>query len=128
MKSATTIVTLITLLAAGCSADRCYWYQPTKTFKQARQDCRDCYNGALTDALEVEAEYGSSRVSMYERDPEHLPDFEDVIIRHELNLENAARGCMKRKGYHLTRASELDSEVHRKTTCISGECFPIAGR
>lgn len=128
MKSIIRILTLITLFVAGCSADSCYWYQPGKTFKQAKQDCRECYCEALKDALEVDAEYESSRVPVYERDPEHLPDFEDVITWHELNLQNATRGCMKRKGYHLTRAGELGSEVHRKTTCISGECFPIAGR
>ena len=119
---------LITVFVAGCSADRCYWYQPGKTFKQAKQGCRECYCEALTDASEVDAEYESSRVSVYERDPEHLPYLEDVTIWHQLHLANAVRGCMKRKGYRLTRASELDSEVHRKTTCVPGECFAIAGK
>jgi len=129
MKTITTTVTLITLLVAGCSADRCYWYQPGTTFKQARQDCRDCYCEALNDELKADVAYESSRhVSVYDRDPEYRPDFDDVITLHELNLQNATRGCMKRKGYRLTRASELGSEVHRKTTCISGECFPVAGR
>ena len=78
--------------------------------------------------MEAEPAYESRRVSMYDRDPQHLPDFEDVMLRHELNLQNTTRGCMKRKGYRLTRASKLSSEVHRKTTCISGECFPVAGK
>jgi len=128
MKSTTGIVTLTTLLVAGCSADSCYWYQPGKTLKQASQDCRDCYDRVMEDSLQVGPEYESSRVSVYDRDPEHLPDLDEVISWHELHLENAIRGCMKRKGYRLTRASELGPEVRRKTTYISGECFPTAGR
>jgi hypothetical protein len=129
MKSITKILALTTLFVAGCSANRCYWYQPDKTFKQARQDCRDCYSEALNDELKVDVAYESSRhLSVYDRDPEYRPDFDDVITLHEFNLQNATRGCMKRKGYRLTRASELGSEVRRKTTCAFGECFPIAGR
>jgi hypothetical protein len=129
MKSITKILMLITLFVAGCSADRCYWYQPGATLKQARKDCRDCYCEALNDELKVDVQYESSRhVSVYDHDPEYLPYFDDVITLHELNLQNATRGCMKRKGYCLTRASEVGSEVQRKTTCAFGECFPIAGR
>lgn len=128
MKSIIRILTLITLFVAGCSADRCYWYQTGQTLQQARQDCRNCYNEALEDSLEIEQTYERRSVQVYDRDPEYLPGFQDVITTYQLRVENATRGCMKRKGYRLTRASELGSEVHRRTTCISGDCFSIAGK
>ena len=49
MRILTAFVLAAVTTLAGCGSS-VYWYNADKTLKQAKQDCRECYVGAQTEA------------------------------------------------------------------------------
>ena len=135
MKPIASILALIGFALSGCSSPRHYWYNPEKTLREARLDCRECYNQAVEQAAEDvayeyytrppdvrEEPYSSTRNRHSERiDLRPLWDSTDWGGTHR---ENIFRGCMRSRGYYLASEADLDSDI-RKSSLRAGK---VAGK
>ena len=126
MRAIASILTLIGFVLSGCSNPRHYWYNPEKLLSEARQDCRECYNEAVDQAAEDvaleyynrpydlrEARYSSTR----SKDEERIalrPLWESTSLGTG-HRENIFRGCMKSRGYQLTREDKLDPHIRKSS-------------
>ncbi|MFH1719168.1 MAG: hypothetical protein ABIF19_17570 [Planctomycetota bacterium] len=128
------LIGLIAVATAGCSAHRCYWYNPARTLEQARQDCLECYDDALAQASEAMSEYYSNRYTTAA--PEHfgedalgMSDADRMAIQG-WNSWGAAyqdrifRGCMRQRGYCRKKADKLDPSARKRILSIGN----VAGR
>ena len=131
MRAIASILALIGFALSGCSSARHYWYNPEKPLSEARQDCRECYDEAVQQAAEdVADEY-------YRRPPEiretpywssRSRSAESVDLRPlwystvwgTTHRENIFRGCMKSRGYHLTREDELCRHIRKSSLRAGG--------
>ena len=135
MRAIASILALIGFGLSGCSGPRYYWYNPEKLLSEARQDCRECYDEAVEQAAEdLAIEYYSRPYEMRET-PYSSTDSKDeerIDLRplwESTNLgtshrENIFRGCMKSRGYHLTREDALGRHI-RKSSLRAGK---VAGQ
>lgn len=136
MRAIASILALIGFALSGCSSSRHYWYNPEKSLSEARQDCRECYDEAVERAADDatleyynrrpyemrEAPYGSTRNKDSERiDLRPLWESTRLGTSHR---ENIFRGCMKSRGYRLTREDRLDRTI-RKSSLKAGK---VAGK
>lgn len=135
MRAIASILALIGFVLSGCSSPRHYWYNPEKSLSKARRDCRECYDEAVQQAAEdVADEY-------YRRPPEmrempycstrnqsvesvDLRPLWDSTVWGTTHRENIFRGCMKSRGYRLTREDELGRHI-RKSSLRVGK---VAGK
>jgi len=118
-----------------CSCAVHYWYDPAKTLNQARRDCRECYDQAVTLASEDLAhEYYSRSPEMRQRpycstrgdglDPVDLGPLWESTFWGDTHRENLFRGCMKSRGYRLAREDQLGRRVRK--SCV--RTHKVAGR
>lgn len=115
------IISILALVApafGGCSGASCYWYNPAKTVNEAQRDCRQCYDRAVRRACEDFAdEYYGHPLQMRESpylaarwDDPAGSDFGALstwTLWGTTHRENLFRGCMKSRGYRLTRKDDL---------------------
>lgn len=135
VRTIASILAAVVFALSGCSSPRHYWYNPEKTLREARLDCRECYSQAVEQAAEDvayehdmystevhEEPYSSSR----DKDSERIdlkPLWESTQWG-ETHRENIFRGCMSSRGYALTREKDLDSTI-RKSSLRAGK---VAGK
>jgi hypothetical protein len=135
MRAIASILALIGFVLSGCSNTRRYWYNPEKLLSEARQDCRECYHIAVQQAAEdVALEYYNRPYEMFETpySSTRSEDSERIDLRPlwesthfgTNHRENIFRGCMKSRGYRLTREDELDRRI-RKSSLRAGN---VAGK
>ena len=135
MRAIASMLALIGFVLSGCSSPRHYWYNPEKLLSEARQDCRECYDEAVEQAAEdVALEYYNRPYEMRETpySSTRSEDEERIDLRplwESTNLgtshrENIFRGCMKSRGYNLTREDELGQRI-RKSSLRAGK---VAGK
>jgi hypothetical protein len=122
VKTIASILVLIGPVFGGCLGASSYWYNPAKTVNEAERDCRQCYDQAVRRASEDFADEYYGRSSDMRESPhysgryDHLSSSEFGALR-EWTLwgttyrENLFRGCMKSKGYRLTRKDDLAPRV-----------------
>ena len=136
MRAIASILALIGFVLSGCSGSRRYWYNPDKYLSEARQDCRECFAEAVEQGAEdATLEYYDRRpYEMHETPywPARSKDFEPIDLRPvwestrlgTSHRENIFNGCMKSRGYHLTREDELGPHI-RKSSLRAGR---VAGK
>jgi len=128
------LIGLIAAATAGCSGQRCYWYNPARTLEQARQDCLECYDDALATASEAMSEYHSDRYGIaaqeYHNEDRLGMSHSDHMALQEWSSWGAAyqdrifRTCMRQRGYCRKKADKLDPSVRKNTLSVGG----VAGR
>ena len=107
MRVAVSFLALALFLAAGCEVGPThYWYQPGKTFEQAKRDYKQCE----ARAKEVAADDQS----------DHLEDAEGDKVGSRYVFD----GCMQGKGYLRIRDHRLPTDARKKSYSLGG----IAGR
>lgn len=98
------VIVIITL--AGCGGPGLYWYNENNTYKQARKDCKECYNQAqrkvLDAVIQERRDYGSS------------------IGIGDVYSQTLFEKCLKDKGYRQVWDYNLESDV-KKRTIVLGE-------
>jgi hypothetical protein len=98
---------LALFLAAGCEVGPThYWYQPGKTFEQAKRDYQECESRAKKAAADDEG----TRVEDVDED--------------KVGSRYAFDGCMQGKGYLRIRDHRLPVDARKKSYSLGG----IAGR
>jgi hypothetical protein len=107
---------LILLLGGGCGRTM-YWYRPTTTLRQARHDCEECDREAEAQALQEALAYDREQGSVPWGPPLGPWWYFDR--------------CMKSRGYRLTPADELPSQVKKRVVAPglseNPELYPVAG-
>jgi hypothetical protein len=104
---------LIIISCAGCGNHMLYWYNENNSYKQARQDCRDCIYQAQREAIEAAAQlsrdYGESFVKGY--------DYKQTLFDK----------CMKDRGYAEIRDDNLRPGIKKRIENYNDELYFIAG-
>jgi hypothetical protein len=107
---------LILLLGGGCG-QTAYWYRPNTTLREARDDCEGCDREAEAQVLQEALAYNRERGSVPWGPPPGPWWYFDR--------------CMENRGYRLTPADELPSQVKKRVVAPSpaenAESYPIAG-
>jgi len=94
-------------LAAGCEVGPThYWYQPGKTFKQAKKDYQQCESRAKEAAADGESD--------------RLPESDEDGAGSRYVFD----GCMQGKGYLRIRDHRLPVDARKKSYSLGG----VAGR
>ena len=135
MKAIASILALIGFSLSGCSGSRRYWYNPEKPLVEARQDCRECYNQAVEQAAEdVADEYYRRPPEMRQTPPwsghsdrwsgSEFDALNESTLWGMTHRENLFRGCMRSRGYCLTREDALGRHI-RKSSLRAGK---VAGK
>ena len=107
MRVAATFLVLALFSATGCEVGPThYWYQPGKTFKQAKNDYQQCASRAKEATADDQSD-GSSDAGK-ERAGSHY----------------VFEGCMQGKGYLKIRDHRLPIDARKKAYSMGG----IAGR
>jgi len=128
------LIGLIAVATAGCSGQRCYWYNPARTLEQARQDCLECYDDAFAAASEAMSEYYSNRYGTaapeYHYEDRLGMSEADRMAEQDWHSWGAAyqdrifRDCMRQRGYCRKKAESLDASVRKNTLSVGS----VAGR
>jgi hypothetical protein len=135
MRALTVLCIIPPLLAAGCCKPSSYWYQPTRSLEQARDDYCACRGDARREASEAVAdEYlndafspiASPRAYSTPHDRVGLGDspFDAWSTWGQLHRDNLFTGCMERNGYRRVKADRLPTKVRRRRLSMAA----IAGR
>jgi hypothetical protein len=130
MRAITSILLLIGFTLCGCSNIHYYWYNPDKLLREARQDCRECYGEAVQQAAnDTTEEYYRLPPDVREdsywpthsrgSDTLHLGPLLHPTMWGSNHRENLFHGCMKSRGYALTREDELGRNI-RKSSLRAG--------
>ena len=107
MRVTATFLVLALFLAAGCEVGPThYWYQPGKTFAQAKKDYQQCESRAKEAAADDQSD-GSS-------------DGDENRVGSHYVFE----GCMQGKGYLKIRDHRLPVDARKKSYSMGG----ISGR
>jgi hypothetical protein len=123
------------LMAAGCTKPSRYWYQPSKSLEQARDDyctCRDCARQEASEA--VADEYLDDMLSPTARPRAYSAPHDDVGLSHspfdswntwgQLYQGNIFHGCMERRGYRHVKSDHLPTKTRTRRLSLGA----IAGR
>ena len=97
---------------AGCGSS-VYWYNADETLKQAKQDCRECYVEAQTEAANAR-----------EQQRAH---YHQSFVGESLYRETQFKRCIKNRGYRQVHTYEMDATARRLTIEFQNELFPLAG-
>jgi len=109
MRVPVTFLVLTLFLATGCEVGPThYWYQPGKTFKQAKKDYRQCESRAKEAAADDQSDRARSSDD----------DADGAGSRYVFE------GCMQGKGYLKIRDYRLPVDARKKSYSMGG----IAGR
>ena len=113
------IVFLLSLaLITGCGGPGVFWYNPDKTFVEAKQDCRACYYEARQGSIEMAVEEKRERINP-------ISNTSSTILRQD----NEFARLMKERGYSLVSEWKLGSDVKKHAYDVSkDDWFPIAGK
>ena len=116
------------LILAGlfivCGCQGAHWYNPDKTLKEAKLDCRECHYQAEAESLA--SSWQNKRDMGVTNDDITANDYRSM---DELYSENLFRQCMKDKGYQLVPDDELDHGINmRLFNVVSDYYYPIAGK
>ena len=136
MRSPAVLLAVMLIVAAGCSKPSHYWYQPGRSFEQARQDCCVCTRYARREASEAVADeyldraYTTRGGPRYYGTPDDDASFTDGgpidawLAWGQVYQANVFDGCMKRHGYTRVKAHRLPTGL-RTGKCSLGT---VAGR
>jgi hypothetical protein len=122
MKTRAFVQVVSLLLAAGCSKPSAYWYQPAKSFEQARNDYCACRDRARREASEAVAdEYLDDAFSPVGAPRVYSTPHDDASLSHnpfdawstwgQMYEGNVFTGCMERRGYRRVKADRLPARV-----------------
>ncbi len=87
----------------GCRGPGFYWYNPDRTLKQAKHDCRECENQARVEAIAEAIHYKHKY-----RYPGSIGPVWPVYRNVQFDR------CMKQKSYSRVPGDELSSTVRMR--------------
>jgi hypothetical protein len=117
------ILTAVFLVAmAGffeCGCRSVCWYNPDRTLKQAKGDCRECHYQAQAEAIEDARRHKLDLpITGYDQTFEILWRYRDLQFDQ----------CMKHKGYRLVPEDELSFPTRKRRFHVTGDWYySIAG-
>ena len=96
--------------SVGCRGHGFYWYNPDRTLKQAKHDCRVCEDKARLEAIEEAIHYKDKYAYQGSTGPV-WPVYRNVQFDR----------CMKQKSYSRVPGDELSSTVRKRLFKVADE-------
>ena len=133
MKPQAPFLATLLFLAAGCSNPKpeFYWYHPEKTFREVKEDYRECEIQAKEKAIEVlEDTYfdglrSPTALANGEKAPPKKKKSVDPAVQAKaewgaLYKQNAFDGCMEGRGYVRLKDHQLSPNLKTKALPLGG--------